>query len=65
MKFFSFDHAYVIAFTALVMMMFSLNTTEVRMLDWILMYGIMLANNRLNFRRETSMFSKDEAESIK
>jgi hypothetical protein len=46
-KFISWDHVFVVAMCAFVMYMLSLNPANgIRFVDWLLMYGVMLANVR-------------------
>ena len=46
-KFISWDHVFVVAMCSFVMYMLSLNPENgIRFVDWLLMYGVMLANTR-------------------
>ncbi len=46
-KFISWDHVFVVFMCAFVMYMLSLNPANgIRFIDWLLMYGVMLANVR-------------------
>ena len=45
--FISWDHVFVIVMCSIVMYLFSLNPANgIRLVDWLLMYGVMLANVR-------------------
>lgn len=44
MKFISFDHLWCIVMTTLVMVFLTFTNQEVRLIDCIMFYGIMLAN---------------------
>ena len=46
-KFISWDHVFAVLMCALVMTMFSSNpANNIRFIDWLMMYGVLLANVR-------------------
>lgn len=46
-KFISWDHVFVVLMCTLVMTMFSSNpANNIRFIDWLMMYGVLLANVR-------------------
>lgn len=46
-KFISFEHAFVIAACSIVMFLFSsIPENNIRWFDWVVMYGVILANVR-------------------
>lgn len=47
MKFISWDHVFVVLMTGLTMFIFSRDpANNIRFIDWLMMYGVMLANVR-------------------